>query len=131
MHYPETRAHSTPLVDGAVADLEERILHFAHPTLHDFLVKMNRYTSHDAPLILEHGKGGLRDRAALPPRPFRWLRASGSVFWNRYVKGAGFRDGVPGFLVASLMASYAFVEQAKVWELERGLHRDAPSSGSG
>lgn len=126
--YPETRAHSTLEVDGPVADLENFAVHFANPLIHDFVVKMNRYTSQDAPLVLEHGRGGLRDRAPLPPRRLAWIRASLSVFWNRYLKSAGFRDGMPGFLIASLLAYYSFVEQAKVWEARQRLA--APPTGS-
>lgn len=118
VRYPTDRVHSTPAVDGAVRELDGEVLHFAHPTLHDFIVKMNRYTSHDAPLMKETGRGGLRNRAPLAPGKLSWLRASGSVFWNRYVKAAGFRDGVPGFLAAAMLSAYAFVEQAKVWEAD-------------
>jgi glycosyltransferase involved in cell wall biosynthesis len=117
--YPEDRAHSTPEVDGEIERLNEVIVHFAHPSLHDFMVKMNRYTSQDAPLILEHGRGGLRNRPPLSPRPLSWVRASLSVFWSRYVKRAGLRDGVPGFLAATMLSAYVFVEQAKVWEAQQ------------
>ncbi len=116
VEYPEDRAHSTPRVAGEIGALEGLVVHFAHPTLHDFLSKMNRYTSQDALLILEHGHGGLRNRPPLEARALRWLRASLATFWNRYVKEAGFRDGVPGFLAAALLGAYVFVEQAKVWE---------------
>ncbi|MEE8141826.1 MAG: glycosyltransferase family 2 protein [Planctomycetota bacterium] len=119
--YPEDRAHSTPQVEGTVGELREAVVHFAHPTLHDFHVKMNRYTSQDAPLILSSGRGGLRNRAPLPARPRTWAWASFSVFWSRYVKAAGFRDGIPGLLAAAMVAAYVFVEQAKVWELTRGV----------
>ena len=48
----------------------------------------------------------------------RWLRHSLGMFWNRYVKAAGFRDGVPGLVAAALLSAYVFVEQAKVWETQ-------------
>lgn len=114
--YPEDRAHSTLRVDGDVRPLDSHVVHFAHPQLHDFVTKMNRYTSQDAPLIREHGRGGLRNRAPLGPKRLRWLRAAASVFWGRYIRHSGFRDGVPGLMVATLLSFYVFVEQAKVWE---------------
>ena len=126
--YPEDRAHSTPVIDGEIGALEEAIFHFAHPSLHEFVVKMNRYTSEDSPRILEHGRGGLRNRPPLPESPLRWTRGALSVFWNRYVKAAGFRDGVPGFLVAALLASYFHVEQAKVWERKHHAFADEESA---
>ncbi|MGE3165438.1 MAG: hypothetical protein AB7O52_11075 [Planctomycetota bacterium] len=121
--YPETRAHSTLEVDGPTEALAHFAVHFANPLIHDFVVKMNRYTSQDAPLLIEHGRGGLRNRPPLPPQRLAWMRASLSVFWNRYIKCAGFRDGMPGFLIASLLAYYNFVEQAKVWEARRQAER--------
>lgn len=116
VEYPEDRAHSAPRVRGEIGALDGLVVHFAHPTLHDFLTKMNRYTSQDTPLVLAHGIGGLRNRAPLPAHALPWLRGALGMFWNRYVKEAGFRDGVPGFLVAALLGAYTFVEQAKIWE---------------
>ncbi len=116
--YPEDRAHSTLEVAGTIGLLENEVVHFAHPTIHEFWVKMNRYTSQDAPLFVEHGRGGLRNRPRLPVSRLRWLRASASVFWNRYIKAAGFRDGVPGLVVAVMLSMYTFVEQVKAWEYE-------------
>lgn len=108
--------HADAQVAGAIGTLDGKILHFGLPTIHDFLTHMNRYTSQSA-VPLAHGEiGGLRKRRALPPTPLRWLHGCASVFWNRYIKARGFRDGVHGFLIASLLASYQFVELAKAWE---------------
>ena len=40
------------------------------------------------------------------------------MFWNRFIRHQGFRDGVHGFVAAALMAFYQFVEYAKVWEFQ-------------
>jgi hypothetical protein len=39
------------------------------------------------------------------------------MFWVRYIKDRGFRDGMPGFVVAVLLSAYIFIEQAKAWEV--------------
>lgn len=120
LRYPEDRAHSTPIVDGHTERLENLVVHFNHPKIASFVEKMNRYTSSDAPLMVEHGRGGLRNREL--PRDLRrglgrkLCTAPMSVFWNRYIRHAGFRDGVHGLVAASLLAFYQFVEYAKVWE---------------
>jgi len=118
LRYPEDRAHSTPEVDGKVGQLENLVVHFNHRRIADFVRKMNLYTSSDAPLTLEHGKGGLRNRPI--PSHLRWklFTAPLSVFWKRYVRHCGYRDGVHGFFAAVLLAFYQFVEYAKVWELK-------------
>lgn len=116
--YPEDRAHSAPLVDGAIGELKNLVVHFNHPRISDFVRKMNLYTSTDAALLVEHGRGGLRNRP-LPARlGWKLFQAPLAVFWNRYLRHRGFLDGAPGFVAAVLMAFYQFVEYAKVWELQ-------------
>jgi hypothetical protein len=125
LRYPEDRAHSTPEVDGKVGHLENLVVHFNHRRIADFVRKMNLYTSCDAPLTLEHGKGGLRNRPL--PTNLRWklFAAPLSVFWKRYVRHRGYRDGVHGFFAAVLLAFYQFVEYAKVWELKNVTSKQA------
>jgi hypothetical protein len=114
--YAPGRIHAQPEVDGAIGDLSAFVVHFAHPRIADFLAKMNRYTSQSAPALAAGEAAGLRRRPALPARPLAWLRACFSVFWGRYVRHGGFRDGRAGFILAALLAAYRFVEQAKAWE---------------
>jgi glycosyltransferase involved in cell wall biosynthesis len=126
LRYPEDRAHSTPLVEGRTGALEHLVVHFNHPRLSDFLRKMDLYTSQDAPLLARHGRGGLRNRPAPDPTPWRFLRGPLGIFWNRYVRHRGFLDGVHGLVAAVLLASYQFFETAKLWE-----HRHCPPGGEG
>ena len=60
----------------------------------------------------------------LAPRLFT---APLSVFWNRYVRHAGYRDGLHGLVAASLLAFYQFVEYAKVWEVKHVKAEEPPS----
>jgi glycosyltransferase involved in cell wall biosynthesis len=118
LRYPEDRAHSTPEVDGEVRQLENLVVHFNHRRIADFVRKMNLYTSSDAPLMVEHGRGGLRNRPLPSNLCWRLFAAPLSVFWKRYVRHAGYRDGVHGFFAAALFSFYQFVEYAKVWEFK-------------
>ncbi len=118
-HYTPGKIHADAVVDGPVESLENEILHFAHPTIHDFIMRMNRYTSQSAETLANGKPGGLRKRVRLPESRWRWFVASASFFWTRYIKHRGFRDGMPGFIIAFLLAAYLFVEQAKAWEFSR------------
>jgi glycosyltransferase involved in cell wall biosynthesis len=120
LRYPEDRAHSTPVVEGERGALRSLVVHFNHPRLSDFLRKMDLYTSQDAALMVRHGRGGLRNRPARSPTAWTLLREPLGVFWNRYVRHRGFLDGVHGLVAAGLMASYQFVESAKLWEALNG-----------
>ena len=124
--FPEDRAHSTPAIQGKTGLMQNLVVHFNHPSISSFIRKMNLYTTSDAALMVEHGRGGLRNRP-LPRRlGVKLATAPLSVFWNRYVRHAGWRDGVHGFVAAVLLATYQFVEYGKIWER---LHaRDASSA---
>jgi glycosyltransferase involved in cell wall biosynthesis len=127
LRYPEDRAHSSPQVDGTIEPLQNLVVHFNHRRIADFVQKMNLYTSSDSALMVEHGRGGLRNRA-LPARlGWKMISAPPSVFWNRYVRHAGFLDGVHGFVAAVLLGFYQFVEYAKVWEICNVTAREAES----
>lgn len=110
--------HSDAIVEGTLGQLEGKILHFAHPTIHDFVARMNRYTTQSAPALARGEVGGLRKRRMLPPSRLAWIRASASVFWCRYIKDRGFKDGMPGLITAILLSAYIFVEQSKAWECQ-------------
>jgi glycosyltransferase involved in cell wall biosynthesis len=129
LRYPEDRAHSTPVVDGPVGTLRNPVIHFNHPRIADFLRKMDLYTSQDAFLAALHGHGGLRDRPAVLPGRWRLLRDPLAVFWDRFVRHAGFLDGPHGLVACALLAGYRFVELAKLWETLTGV--SAPGAFEG
>ena len=114
--YVPGRIHADAVVEGEVENLQSSILRFAHPTLHDFVMRMNRYTTQSAPLLASGEPGGLRKRVMLPASRWRWLQASASFFWTRYITHRGFRDGMAGFVIAVMLSAYLFVEQSKAWE---------------
>lgn len=125
LRYTEDRAHSSPVIDGKTSVLSNLIVHFNHRSIAEFVDKMNLYTSSDAELLSRHGRGGLRNRPLPRSLARSLLTAPLSVFWNRYVRHRGFRDGVHGLVVATLMAFYQFVEYGKVWELRNTAAGDS------
>src|ERR1041385_5049466 len=129
LRYPEDRAHSTPAVEGTIGSLQGLVVHFNHPRIADFVRKMNLYTSQDAALMAIHGRGGLRNRPAPRPGAWRLLRGPLGIFWNRFVRHAGFLDGVHGLVAAGLLAGYQFVETAKLWERLAVPPEPAPPAG--
>jgi hypothetical protein len=44
-----------------------------------------------------------------------------AAFLKKYFLHQGFRDGMPGFLIAAIHAHYTFLKYAKLWELQNRL----------
>jgi hypothetical protein len=44
-----------------------------------------------------------------------------AAFFKKYLLQQGFRDGVPGLMIAMLHAFFTFVKYAKLWELQNGV----------
>ncbi len=106
---------------SSVRELAAPVVHFSYPKIEHFLTQLNQQTSEGASLLNRVDDDRAQKRRALTPRPLAWLWASFRVFWHRYVRSGGFRDGVAGFIVAVLHSFQFFVEQAKAWEEREGL----------
>ncbi len=102
--------HYDVVVDGRLDDLGGEIVHYTYDDMEDHVRTLNRFSSI---LAREHRARGRR---------FSWLALLGRPpleFLKKYVLKRGYRDGAPGFYVASLSAFYVFLKFAKLWEIER------------
>lgn len=101
--------HESLAVAGRRGRLHGELLHETDPELKRYLKKLDLYTSLAAEDLAGRGvRFRLRDLLLHPP----------VVFIKNYVLRAGFRDGVPGFLIAVLSSFHVFVKYAKLWEIE-------------
>lgn len=81
--------------------------HYSYKDLTDYLGKLNRYTSIEA----ETRRNQTRNWLFLIAKP--WYR-----FFQVYVFGLGFLDGLAGLIVGVMSAVYVFVVHAKISELQ-------------
>ncbi len=110
----EKRVHESVEVTGRVARLEGELLHLTDPTLAHYLDKFNRYTTLAAQdLCLSGRRARLADLLFRPP----W------TFLKMYLFRAGFVDGVPGLVLATLSGAYVFVKYAKLRQLHHQQSR--------
>ena len=98
---------------GRCGYLKGDILHYSYETLHDYVVKLDRYTTVLAGQAYAKGKrikplSGLYDFLLLPA----WY------FFKKLVLQKGYKDGFRGFLIAAFTFSTIFLMHAKVWEME-------------
>ena len=107
--------HEGFVVDGRVGYLREAMLHFTQPTLRVAYERLNAYTALEA-----------RDRCGRKKvRAWDFLLHPLSVFLRKYVVQKGFLDGMHGFLLAAVSATYSMLLYMKTWELQRAAAADA------
>lgn len=101
--------HETVDVEGEIDYLRGDINHFTFDNIEHHITTMNNYTSLAAK---EFGQKGINNYlfALLFRPPF--------AFFKSYLLNQGFRDGLPGFIIATTAASHVFLKYAKLWELK-------------
>ena len=106
--------HEVVRVQGQTGCLREPIFHYTYPSVHDYLEKLNRYTSMEADLFIQ------KNEAA--PQAKCYGMKSFFMFLRLYFYKGGFRDGIEGFFFSVFSAYYVFVKHAKHFEkLQRPL----------
>jgi glycosyltransferase involved in cell wall biosynthesis len=90
--------------------------HWSYRDLADQVDRIQDFSSIQARANLAKGRGGAL-LAMITRPPARFLRA--------YLLKQGFRDGVPGFVIAAATAFHVFLKYAKQWEIaELGATRE-------
>jgi (heptosyl)LPS beta-1,4-glucosyltransferase len=106
--------HSVPVTVGKGADLpateESAILHNNYNSIDQYVERLNRYTTHQVPILIKEGYS------------FSWIdliRRPVSEFVGRYFQGGGYKDGVHGLALAFLQAFSELVLYLKIWQEEK------------
>lgn len=99
--------HEEVLVDGSIGTLKSDMLHYTDRDLAHYFQKFNRYTSLAADRSHHDGK-----RASV----FDIMLRPGWMFLRMYFFKLGFLDGMHGFVLSVLSASYVLTKYAKLWE---------------
>ena len=107
--------HGRVRVAGRVERLAGDLEHYSYVDLADQIARVQEYSRVEAQQLHSRGRRARVSELCLRP-PARFLRA--------YVLKAGFRDGVPGFLIAAVTAFHVLLKYAKLWELERATRGD-------
>lgn len=102
--------HGRVRVRGRVGRLQGPLHHYAYRDLADQLDRIQDFSSVQARGQAARGRAAVVWNMICRP-PARFLRA--------YLLKQGFRDGVPGFVIAASTAFYVFAKYAKQWEMER------------
>ena len=102
--------HGRVEVEGEIVRISGEIEHYSYRDLADQIERVQSFSTQAADaLFLEGRPARWRDLTLRPPA--RFVRA--------YMLKQGFRDGVPGFVIAAVTGFYVFLKYAKLWERER------------
>jgi glycosyltransferase involved in cell wall biosynthesis len=112
--------HGHVTVDGLTGRIEGDLEHYSYRDLADQVDRIRSFSPIEAAAMFRSGRASrLRDLVLRPP--LRFLRA--------YVLKAGFLDGWPGFVIASLTAFHVFLKYALLREMHRVSTQAARKDG--
>lgn len=108
------KIHQYPKVSGQILNLDSKeelaIVHFGYESVKEFLDRQNRYSTITAENLFAAGF------------KFSWV----NFFWMpireflvRFIRHAGFLDGIHGFALTTLMMIYQLQVTIKLWESEK------------
>ncbi|MFC5409050.1 glycosyltransferase family 2 protein [Larkinella bovis] len=106
--------HESVRVEGAVGHLSGILVHYSYGSLHDYVLKMNQYTTLSAEEMAQRHK-----KATVALQGVRFL----FTFAKIYVLKGGFLDGYPGFVWALLSAVYPVIKYSKLQEIQDGAEK--------
>jgi glycosyltransferase involved in cell wall biosynthesis len=102
-----TEPHYDIVAQGPVGKLKGEIQHYTYDDLQDQVARTNNFTDL---LAREHDRRGRK--ATLGHLVFR----PPLEFFKKFVFKSGYKDGLPGFILAVTSAFYVFLKFAKLWE---------------
>lgn len=100
--------HEEWKINGKVGMLMNPIIHYPHPTIADFLKKINFYSTLRADeLYLKKVKTNMLSLILYP---------SSKLIIN-FIFRKGFLDGIPGLIHAIIMSFHSFLVRGKLWQI--------------
>jgi len=105
-----TNPHGRVALDGRAGRLEGDLHHYSYRDLADQVARIQDFSRVQATAMWKAGRRARVADLALRP-PLRFLRC--------WLLKQGFRDGMPGFVIAWATAFHVFLKYAKLWELGR------------
>lgn len=119
-HVTDMPIHAAPEVDGRVDRLAHPFLHFGETSIHVKVDKVNHYSTG---LVVDKQHKGRR------ANPWILLIYPPLAFLKSYLLKRNYRNGWAGFIASVVMAFYAFLKYAKLYEAEQfARHGPVPVS---
>jgi glycosyltransferase involved in cell wall biosynthesis len=104
------KVHETWQVAGTLATLKHPLQHYPHQSVAEFLSEVNSYSTLRAQELFDLKRRTNFLEIVLYPK---------GKFLLNYILKQGFRDGIPGLIVALMMSFHSFLVRGKLWQLWR------------
>jgi glycosyltransferase involved in cell wall biosynthesis len=104
----EGALHAKIVVNGSVSTLKKQYLHYTYRDISDQIQTIDKYSRIAAEDMTQGGEKFSFFKLFFHP-PFRFIK--------EYFLKSGFRDGLPGLIIAVSTMFYVFIKYAKFWEL--------------
>jgi glycosyltransferase involved in cell wall biosynthesis len=104
-----TSVHERLIVDGATGQLQNPMLHYSFRSLHQYLPKVEAFTTLSAADALKNGERFSVVKLLFYP-PARFVKT--------YLFRGGIFDGLPGIMIAWLSAYSSYLKYTKLWNLK-------------
>lgn len=111
-HWPQKDVHEQMKVAGPVGWADGHLLHYGNPSLSDYFMKWDRYTSFKATQLQE---AGVTISAGNTWRYIVWLPTV--TFLSLYGRHRGYVDGMAGLVFALFSGLHHSMAYLKRWEL--------------
>jgi glycosyltransferase involved in cell wall biosynthesis len=102
--------HDKIVLNGSTTYLKGKLLHYVYKDLSHQLQTVDNFSTITAKILEQEGEKFSLLKLLFRP-PFRFL--------EMYVIKKGFRDGLPGFIIAVSSSFYIFLKYAKLWEMKK------------
>jgi glycosyltransferase involved in cell wall biosynthesis len=106
-HWGGVAPHQTARVKGRIDKLEGELLHYTKRSLSEYHRVLDSYST----LAAEHLAAGRKQVGAI-----NIFGGAIAAFIRSFVVKQGFRDGIPGLIIAIFTGYGVFLKYAKVWE---------------
>lgn len=113
--YDEAReVHELVILDGEAGYLESALIHYNYDNVAQFFARQGLYTDYEARAMFKRG---------VRVKPQNFILQPLREFRRRYISLEGYRDGLHGLLLSSLMAYYELVKYVKLagYGLKKGV----------
>ncbi len=108
----QRKVHEFWKISGKIDYLQNSLQHFPHPSIAEFIHRVNRWTDLDEQEFYNQ---------TIKSNWWKIIIYPLGKFFRNYIWKQGFRDGMPGLIMAIIMSFHSFLTRAKLFMIQARL----------